>query len=70
MCFVFRFVPNLSQENLCCLLACLLASAVFLLHSILYSTVFEANHLLNDVFFASINFFIWSFHIFKYSGVC
>ena len=59
----------LSQENLCRLLTCLLASAVFLLHSVLSPIFFEANNLLNYVFFASINFFIWSFHIFKYSGV-
>jgi len=67
---MFTFVPNLSQENLCHLLTCLLASTVFLLHSVLSPTFFEANSLLNDVFFASINFFIWLFHIFKYSGLC
>ena len=60
-CFL-NFVTNLSQESLCLLLTSLLASAVFRL----YSSFFEFSHFLYDVFFVSINCFIWSSHIFKY----
>ena len=50
----------------CLLLSSLLVSAVFLSYSILSSRFFEANHLLYDVFFTSINCLIWSSHVLRY----
>ena len=38
---------------------------MFLSYSILPSSFLEANHFLYNVFFASVNCFIWSSHIFK-----
>lgn len=53
-------VTNLSQESLRRLLPSLSVSAVFLLHSILPYSFFEANR------FASLNYSIPSSHIFKH----
>ena len=61
-----KFVTNLSQERLCLLLTSLLASAVFLLYSSLFSSFFEFCHFYMIFFFVSINCFIWPSHIFKY----
>ena len=54
-----KYITNLSQESLLFLLTSVLASAVFLLYCIVSYSFFEANHLLHEPFFASINCFIW-----------
>jgi hypothetical protein len=61
-----KFLTNLSQETLCPLANNVLVNVVIISYSTLPSSFSEAIHFLFDKFFASVNWLIFSSHIFKY----